>query len=207
MAHDLEAALLALDRLEVRRIVDELAGKGSPIAALQSVVAPALERIGERWSRGEVSLSQVYMSGRICEEAIGAVLPRVETRRGNGPLMAITVLEDYHMLGKRLVASVLRSSGYDLLDYGRTTVSELASRVREDAIQILLVSTLMLPAALRVRALRDTLRDAGSEAKIVVGGAPFRMDDALWREVGADAMGRTASDSIEIVARLSGGLA
>jgi methanogenic corrinoid protein MtbC1 len=33
----------------------------------------------------------------------------------------------------------------------------------------------------------------------VVGGAPFLLDDELWKEVGADAMGRSASEAIEIV--------
>jgi methanogenic corrinoid protein MtbC1 len=37
-----------------------------------------------------------------------------------------------------------------------------------------------------------------------VGGAPFLFDDRLWQEVGADAMGKSASDVVAIVERLMG---
>jgi hypothetical protein len=39
----------------------------------------------------------------------------------------------------------------------------------------------------------------------VVGGAPFRFDDQLWREVGADAMGLSASDALKILDAMGGG--
>jgi trimethylamine corrinoid protein len=42
-----------------------------------------------------------------------------------------------------------------------------------------------------------------AQVRIVVGGAPFRFDAELWRQVGADAMGRTAADALDIVATLS----
>jgi methanogenic corrinoid protein MtbC1 len=73
------------------------------------------------------------------------------------------------------------------------------ARVVQDRVEILLVSVLMLPSALRVKELRARLTQAGRNIKIAVGGAPFRYDDQLWREVGADAMGRTASDAVKIV--------
>jgi methanogenic corrinoid protein MtbC1 len=84
-------------------------------------------------------------------------------------------------------------------------VATLAQRAVEDGVEVLLVSTLMLPSALRVGVLRSELLRLGSTAKIVVGGAPFRLDERLWREVGADAAGRSAADAVAIVDRLSGG--
>ena len=43
------------------------------------------------------------------------------------------------------------------------------------------------------------LKKRGWNGKIAVGGAPFLFDPDLWREVGADAMGKNASDAISIV--------
>ena len=118
--------------------------------------------------------------------------------------MAIAVLEDYHLLGKRIVYSTLRAGGFDLLDYGRAEVDELVNRIRRDGIEVLLVSTLMLPSALRVKDVRTKLDDAGEKVKIVVGGAPFRLDDQLWKEVYADAVGKNASEAVEIVKTIRG---
>jgi methanogenic corrinoid protein MtbC1 len=141
----------------------------------------------------------VYMSGRICEELVDDLLPPGDPARKDHPAMAIAVLDDYHLLGKRLVYSVLRAGGFALHDYGRVTVDEAVRRSGEDGIRILLISTLMLPSALRVRDLVMRLKSPRRKIKVVVGGAPFLFDPQLWREVNADAMGRSASEAVEIL--------
>jgi methanogenic corrinoid protein MtbC1 len=200
-----EQALLSVDRLGARHILTASRGGQTPLQLVESLVLPALERIGEGWEQGQIALSQVYMSGRVCEELVDSILPPDSSIRGNQPRMAIAVLEDYHLLGKRIVYSALRASGFELLDYGRVDVDGLVRQVREDEIQILLISTLMLPSALRVRDLRSRLDESGLDVKIVVGGAPFRFDDQLWLEVGANAAGRNASEAMNIVTRITGG--
>ncbi|MDZ7777050.1 MAG: hypothetical protein U5L09_16260 [Bacteroidales bacterium] len=53
--------------------------------------------------------------------------------------------------------------------------------VHKEKIKILLLSVLMLPSALHVKDLKQKLNGTG--VKIVVGGAPFRFDENLWKEV------------------------
>jgi methanogenic corrinoid protein MtbC1 len=64
---------------------------------------------------------------------------------------------------------------------------------------VLLVSTLLLPSALRVKDLRRRLDELHAPTRLIVGGAPFRLDPQLWREVGADANGNSATDAIALV--------
>ncbi|MBF0192844.1 MAG: cobalamin-dependent protein [Magnetococcales bacterium] len=120
------------------------------------------------------------------------------------PRQAIAVLNDYHLLGKRIVHAMLRASGIPIHDYGRMTVDELVARVIADRVEILLISTLMLPSALQVKTLRTALTDHNLKVRIAVGGAPFLFDDTLWQEVGADAMGRNAADAIRITRQWMG---
>jgi len=148
-----------------------------------------------------VALSQIYMSSRICEDIVNHILPAASTERKSPPQLAIAVLSDYHTLGKRIVLAVMRASGFDVLDYGRMEVDELVDRVLADDVKILLISTLMLPSALKVKAVRAALDASGSRVRIAVGGAPFLFDSELWREVGADAMGRSAADAVTIIQR------
>jgi len=118
--------------------------------------------------------------------------------------LAIAVLEDHHALGKRLVLSALRSSGYAVADHGHgVTVERLVQRCRDEKPRVLLISTLMLPAALRVREVVDRLALPAPRPLVIVGGAPFRLDPELWREVGADATGRNSSAAIELVDRFT----
>jgi methanogenic corrinoid protein MtbC1 len=203
LLEELECALLALDRVTFQRIFLDADPTISPIARIEQLIVPALERIGAGWEAGTVSLAQVYMSGRFCEEIVDTILPATDSSRTDFPPMAIAVLEDYHFLGERLVYSALRASGFALQNYGHCDVDQLVDRVIAENIRIVLISALMLPSALRVKAVRDRLQAAGYPVKIIVGGAPFRFDTQLWREVGADAMGASAGDAAGIIHRLA----
>lgn len=195
------AALETLDRLGAESVVNQALTHLSPIQVIDQVVVPTLEQIGLAWEKGDIALSQVYMSGRICEELVEQVLPPSDPDRKHQPRSAIVVLSDYHMLGKRIVYSQMRASGFELFDYGRMDVDELVERALADNIRVLLISVLMLPSALKVGQVCTRLKAAGLPVKVVVGGAPFLFDDKLWSEVGADAMGRNAAEAVTIVER------
>lgn len=197
-------ALEMLDRVGADNIFQQALTTLTPIEAVEQVVVPALEQIGAAWEAGSVALSQVYMSGRFCEKLVERVLPPSDPDRKHQPRSAIVVLSDYHMLGKRIVYSVMRASGFELFDYGRMDVDELVARALADQIRVLLISVLILPSALRVREVCTRLKAAGSGIKILVGGAPFLFDAQMWQEVGADAMGHSAADAITIVERWMG---
>lgn len=192
-------ALAALDRPRIEELFQQAVGSTSPMQAVEELMVPALIQLGEEWNAGEIALSQIYMSSRICADIVERILPATAAGRKVRPRLAIVVLSDYHTLGKRIVLSVMRASGFDVLDYGRMDVDELVERVLADDVKILLISVLMLPSALKVQAVRSALAARGSHVRIAVGGAPFLFDPELWREVGADAMGRNAADAVTIV--------
>ncbi len=200
---DFREALESLDRVKAEALFQQALDGRSPLAIVEQLIVPALEQIGQRWSEGSIALSQIYMSGRFCEELVERVLPASDPSRKNQPRQAIVVLNDYHLLGKRIVYSVMRASGFELFDYGRMDVHELVQRVITDRLEILLISTLMLPSALKVREVREALNARDIPVKILVGGAPFLFDIQLWQEVGADAMGLSAADAVTIVQRWS----
>lgn len=73
------------------------------------------------------------MSGIICEEIIDKILPPSDPQRKDQPKMAIGVFEDYHLLGKRIIYSTLRASGFELIDLGGgLNVELLVSIVEKD---------------------------------------------------------------------------
>ncbi|MCI5223997.1 MAG: cobalamin B12-binding domain-containing protein, partial [Candidatus Electrothrix sp. AR4] len=107
--------------------------------------------------------------------------------------------EDYHALGKMIISASLRAGCYELHDFGRVTAQELVQKTIDNSIRIILISTLMLRSALQIKEVKRLLHEAGSSSKIIVGGAPFRFDPLLWKEVGADAMGANAAEAISAV--------
>ena len=201
-----ERALLSTDAVAARREFSAAAEREGTFAAMETLVVPALQRIGDAWEAGDLALAQLYLAGRIAEEVVTAALPATNPFVAGVPPIAIAVLEDHHVLGKRLVLSALRAAGYGVTDYGRGVgVDDLVTRCAADRPRILLVSTLMLPSALRVRDLAAGLAGLDERPALIVGGAPFRLDPELWREVGADAGGRNSADAIALVRRFLGG--
>lgn len=198
-------ALRSVDRVHADRIVKESCNSDSPVLCLEKLIVPALEEIGRLWESGELALSQVYMSGRICEEIVDTMLPPKDPQRTSHPKIGIAVIEDHHTLGKRIVASVLRAGGYEITDYGHgISAADLAETVIRDKVKIMLISALMLPAALSIKEAAAMIKEQQPDTVIIVGGAPFSFDSMLWKDVGADAMGLSAIESLELVRRYTG---
>ena len=202
LTNELESALLSIDRIKTRALLIEQDLGFTALERVEFLVVPVLTRIGDGWANGDYSLSQVYMSGRICEEFVDIILPPNHDTRTNQPKIGIVTLEDYHLLGKRIVYSTLRASGFEVFNLGRLDHQALAETVIQEEIKILLISALMLPSALKVKNVRELLEEAEAEVKILVGGAPFQFDEALWKEVKADACGKTASEAVALTHKL-----
>jgi methanogenic corrinoid protein MtbC1 len=200
--NELEKALISANRLHAREVVSNYSKTHTPFELVEELLSPVMEHIGQGWEDGKFALSQVYMSGQICAEIAKSLNWKKEERPQSTARIAIVVLEDYHLLGKQMVHSALQASGFDLLDYGRQDLDGLIEKVKEDAVEILLVSTLMLRSALRVEQLRKRLTEEKLQIKLIVGGAPFRFDRELWKKVGADAMGLNTAEALQIVKRL-----
>ncbi|MEO5356021.1 MAG: cobalamin-dependent protein [Nitrospirae bacterium YQR-1] len=196
-------SLLSVDKLQVKKMLMELKESYEPIAIVERIIVPSLEQIGEGWMTDTVSLSQVYMSGKICSEILDDVIPHEQINRQQQLKMAIATLEDFHTLGKQIVKGFLYASGFEVADYGGgLTVGSLVERVIRDKTDVLLISVLMLPSALSIKEVRKQLRERHAATIIVAGGAPFNFDDELFKEVEADYAGRTVSDAIHIVRTL-----
>lgn len=193
-------ALFAMNGAAAEEALHKAKEQMPALQFIENYIVPPLQLIGDKWEKGDISLAQVYMAGKICEKLVDEILPPAHPSRKNQPKMGIAVLEDYHLLGKRIVYAILRASGYELLDYKHSiSVEQLVKNVIADKIDTLLISTLMLPSALRIKNVREELDKREIQIRIFVGGAPFIFDDNLWKEVGADAGSKNASDILQLI--------
>lgn len=198
-ADQLEQAMLSFDREAVRHLlIDELA-EAPFTEIIERLVTPVLAKIGEKWRKGEVALSQIYLSAKVTDDILNEMLDAAgaKVRRESG--IATVCLEDYHLLGIHVVKMVIRSSGHEVLDYGRMELNDLVDRVCGDNVRYLLVSTLMLRSALRVQQLREMLEARGCYVCIIVGGAPFRFDASLCSRVRADFTSGSPSEALRYI--------
>jgi trimethylamine corrinoid protein len=196
-------AFVANDLLRALRIAERWSARHGAPSMIDDLAVPTLEEIGRRWDAGALPLAQVYIAGRICESIVDEFLADASVARRSVPRLGIAALNDRHTLGKRVVSLVVRSAGHELTDYGSSAnPEELARRAAADSLDILLLSALMLSSALQVERVRHQLTTLRVPTRIIVGGAPFRLDPSLAHRVGADACGGTASDAVRLISEL-----
>ena len=193
-----QKALLDVDKPAAKKLFEEGLEKHSPLGFMDHVMVPAIEEIGSHWDEGEIVLSQMFMATRISEQLVNTLPPPAPIREGQ-PKLAICLYWDYHALGKTVVQSMLRVNGFDVIDYKRQDDEGLIKRANEDNLKVLCISVLMMPSALR---LKNVLPKLNPDIKVLVGGAPFRFDPEMYKNIGAHAMGKSATEAVEQVTKL-----
>ncbi|MCW2278600.1 cobalamin B12-binding domain-containing protein [Heliophilum fasciatum] len=202
--NDFYNLLLQAERAGAEQFIAMRLGSAPPLTVIEEVIVPALTDIGEGWEEGTVSLAQVYMASRICEQLVESLLSGENCiAPKETPPIAIVTLADYHSLGKRIVSAFLHSHGYRMVDFGHgLTVEEVIEAVKRHGTEILLLSTLILNSALAVKDLVDKFQQAHLSVRVIVGGAPFNLNRKLWAYVGAHAMATNASDAVQVLERV-----
>ena len=197
--NEFEDALIAYNKTQALSIFNDFLSSHKANAFIDQVMVAVMDRIGTQWEKGELSLSQVYLSSKLCEEIVGSMVTPVATATEQ-PKIAVVTLADHHVLGKRILTAMLRANGYAFTDYGLGVSAEkVISNVLADGTTILLISVLMLNSALQVKQITDAFKARKLSVKVMVGGAPFRFDHSLCKQVGADASANTAAAGIQIM--------
>lgn len=204
--NEFEKAIIAYDKTSVLSIFNEFISCHEAGAFIDQVMVPVMDLIGDQWEKGDLSLSQVYLSSKLCEEVVVARIPLPANPNENKAKIAIVTLEDHHVLGKRILAATLRANGYAFTDYGLgIPAKKVIENVVSDGTTILLISVLMINSALKVKIITDAFKNQSLPVKVLVGGAPFRLDSLLWQRVDADATGHTAAQGIQILKKWCSG--
>jgi len=200
-----ELVIAGDDQALCRRALDLLEEGVDPGAVLREGMIPAMERIGERFTAGDVFIPEVLLSARAMNEALRVLEPHFAAdRRQEGHRVLIgTVAGDMHDIGKNMVAIMLRGVGFSVRDIGINVPAETFVRQVEDfRPRILglsaLLTTTMAEIGNVIRALEKSgLRD---RVKVLVGGAP--LNDRFARKIGADGYARDAGEAVTVARSL-----
>ncbi|OGU06392.1 MAG: cobalamin-binding protein [Geobacteraceae bacterium GWC2_55_20] len=204
-------ALFDTDKAGALRVVQEaLDGGLTPEQVVFEVIIPGMERmIGGMISDNLVTLSQHFLASQIAEEVTDRLIPLFATvPEVQGHVVIGTSHGDFHGLGKKIVIGCLKARMFQVTDLGINVAPEkFVDQALEVGAEVIGISSMMVHTATGERGpkrVRQLLREQGLEdrLRIIVGGAPYRFHENLFREVGADAWGDTAAEVPGIVARL-----
>ena len=119
-------------------------------------------------------------------------------RGSSGKIVIGTVAGDMHNLGKIMVNATLRGGGFEVIDLGEDVSKELFIKtVKEEKPDILGLGCYMTTTMLEMKKILGLLQNEGlrNNVKVLVGGVPTTQEFA--DEVGADAWGKDAFDTVE----------
>lgn len=188
-------AVFDTDREAAFRVVDEALARGAtPEDIVFRVVIPAVETMMAEITRDpDTNLAQHFMTAQIASEVTDKMLERFRHPPERiGRVVIGTAAGDLHSLGKRIVSGCLKAMMVEVIDVGVNVPPEtfVDTAVERDA-HVIAVSAMMVHTATgengcrRVRTLLQQ-RNLEGRLRIVVGGAPYRFDQELYRTVGAD---------------------
>jgi corrinoid protein of di/trimethylamine methyltransferase len=178
--------------------------------ALEEGLARPLREIGDRFGTGEAFITELIATAQAME-AGAEVLNEEITRRGAasrkvGTFLIGTVEGDIHSIGKNIVATMLSTAGFEVMDLGTDVPTEtFVEKVRETHPDILGLSALMTTTMAKQKEVIEALKKAGLRdgLKIIVGGAP--VTEGWVEEIDADACGLDAVNAVEASLKLMEG--
>lgn len=201
-------SLVTYDKAKAQDVANRAIAAGMPPDKLmQKGFVVGIRKLGEAFDEGEVYLPELMLAAAAMEAAMeicNAALPegKNETR---GVVVMGTVEGDVHDIGKAIVCAYLRANGFDVYDLGRDVPPvdfvEKAIEVNADVIG----ASALLTATMRKQAeIIEELNERGirGDYKVIVGGAPNTQGFA--DSIGADALGKDASDGVKKIEELLG---
>ncbi|MCD8052038.1 MAG: homocysteine S-methyltransferase family protein [Clostridiales bacterium] len=204
---DIDTAIAKGLKDECARLTKELLQSKTELEIINELLIPALDKVGDRYEKGEIFLPQLINSANASCEAFEVIKTSILNRGGSsvskGKIIVATVQGDIHDIGKNIVKVILENYGYQVIDLGRDVPVErvVEETIRQD-VHLVGLSALMTTTVSSMAATIQALRESGHPCKIWVGGAVLTPEYAA--EIGADYYAKDAKQSVDIAKEVLG---
>ncbi|MBP1626066.1 MAG: corrinoid-binding protein [Holophagaceae bacterium] len=194
-SQELLMAIERADRSGAALIIDAWAGQHAFSRVVPDLLSPVLETFGNLWASGHggVSLATGYVASKVAEDVLSRLLQEAPAGGGNtpvkGPVVLGNVEDDFHPLGRKMVAAFLRTEGWDVRDLGvDVSAKQFVDAAEEVGSRIIGASAMMHTTAKNVARIREEIDGRGYTGRIMlaVGGAVFKLRPELVKAFGAD---------------------
>lgn len=178
-----------------------------PMKIIDEGLVAGINVVGDRFKEGEMYVPEMMMSAQAMKAGVELAKEKVSGVEMStaGKVVIGTVAGDLHDIGKNLVAMMLESSGFDVVDLGvDVETDKFIASVKEHNPQIVGMSALLTTT---MPAMKDVIAvlqegDLRNGVKVIIGGAPVTNDYA--NEIGADGYAADAAIAIDLCKELVG---
>lgn len=180
--------------------------EGTPAkSVLNDGLIAGMEVIGKRFKKNEVYIPEVLISARAMKAAMEVLEPELAKQgvKPIGKFLIGTVAGDLHDIGKNLVAMMLKGAGFDVVDIGVDVPTEkFVEKIKEEQPSLVGMSALLTTTMPAMEEAVKAVKEAGIDAKIMVGGAP--VTEGYAEKIGADGYSADAASAVDKAKELIG---
>ena len=187
LAHAVEIGKAKLVPGLVQEALDE---GNAPIDILNQGMIDAMSIVGEKFKKNEIFVPEMLIAAKAMKKGVEVLKPLLAAGAAGalGKVVIGTVAGDLHDIGKNLVAMMIESAGFEVIDLGvDVPVEKFIVAAKEEGVKIVACSALLtttMPALEATVAALNALENRAA-IKVMVGGAPITQEFA--DKVGADA--------------------
>ncbi len=175
----------------------------APKAILDEGLISGMNIVGARFKANEVYIPEVLISARAMKMSMEYLEPKL-SEAGVEPIgkaLVGTVQGDLHDIGKNLVMMMLKGSGFEVTDAGIDVSAEkFVEQAKASGAQIVGLSALLTTTMPAMESTTKAIKDAGLNAKVMIGGAPVTQNYA--DKIGADGYAADAATAIDVAKSL-----
>lgn len=193
-------SIIQADGERAIEVLDEAVSFGMDLSELlRSGFGAGNTEVGNYFEQGRVTLPELLYSSEVMKEVTEKVMKLLKSNPENkGKIVIATVEGDVHDIGKNIVASTLKSSGFEVIDLGREVpISNIIEAAEKTKADIIGTSALLTTTLNEQKKLETMLRDLGIRDKYttMVGGAPCT---PRWtKRIGADIYSEDAVEAVK----------
>ncbi|MEL7565865.1 MAG: corrinoid protein [Dehalobacterium sp.] len=191
---------------EVKQQTQAMVTSGAnPLEIINNGLIAGMNVVGARFKNGEMFVPEVLMAAKSMAAGIEIVKPLIADKDmpSVGKVIIGTVKGDLHDIGKNLVAMMLESGGFKVINLGIDVPPEkFVAAVKDHNPDIVAMSALLTTTMLHMKDIIELIKEEGLKVKCIVGGAPISQDFA--DEIGADGFAPDAAAAVELCKRLLG---
>ncbi|MFW9998156.1 MAG: corrinoid protein [Candidatus Odinarchaeota archaeon] len=174
---------------DIQGLVQEALDAGAePNTILDEALVKGMDVVTQKWKEGQVFVPEVLRSAKTMQAGMDVLKELLVqgTGEAKGVFAIGTVKGDLHDIGKNLVAMLLESVGFEVVNLGIDLDPGVFVEQVEKGVSYLGISALLTTTIPQMKVIIDSLEEAGlrNKCKIWVGGAPVNQEYA--DEIGAD---------------------
>jgi methanogenic corrinoid protein MtbC1 len=166
------------------------------------ILAPVQEEIGNLWLEGEISVAMEHFATATTEGIMARLRSLAKTPKEERKTILIAGIEgELHQIGSKMIRDFFELEGWKVLYLGCNTPADSILRtIRTKKPDVVALSSTMTFHLKGISKLIDSIHAENKDGtlKIIVGGYPFKIDEDLWKKIGADGYAPDAASAIEL---------